>query len=271
MQYNQQRAEELTRRWREVQQTIAEAAADHSGARTESSAVPELMVVTKFFPASDVAALYDAGVRRVGENRDQEASAKAAQLREEHLDAAADPLCWSFIGQLQSNKAKSVVKYATEVHSVDRASLVKSLAKAYANQLSRYEAEEAPAPAAHARGALDCLIQVNLDQHASPSAGHAAEGQRGGTSVDEVLQLAELIEAAEGLRCAGVMAVAPLRQDPDPAFERLFGISQRLREEHPQADQISAGMSGDLESAIRWGSTVVRVGSQIMGPRPQNV
>ena len=86
--------------------------------------------------------------------------------------------------------------------------------------------------------------------------------------MNDVLQIAERINASSGLHCDGVMAVAPLGADPDHAFEKLFGISQKLQAEFPEAHQISAGMSGDMEAAIRWGSTQVRVGSQIMGARP---
>ena len=100
------------------------------------------------------------------------------------------------------------------------------------------------------------------------TAGHAAEGARGGTSASELLELAERIENHANLRCAGVMAVAPLGADPDVAFEKLYGLAARLREHLPHATEISAGMSGDLEAAVRWGSTCVRVGSDIMGRRP---
>ena len=142
-----------------------------------------------------------------GENRDQEASAKARELASYCEQRAVQPPHWAFIGQLQTNKAKSVVKYASSVHSVDRPSLADALAKAYANQLARYEAGEAPAPAA-------------------------------------------------------------LENGPDVAFENLYGLAARLREHLPHATEISAGMSGDLEAAVRWGSTCVRVGSDIMGRRP---
>lgn len=266
MDYSQERAQELSRNLSAVRQQIEEAATDLTGARSSNSSLPQLTVVTKFFPAEDVAALYDLGVRTVGENRDQEASSKA-EILSDYTDTT-DPLLWSYIGQLQSNKAKSVVKYASEIHSVDRLSLVKALGRAYANQLSRYESGEAPAPAALDRGGLSCLIQVNLDDAAETTAGHSAQGLRGGADTADVRALADLIETTDGLHCAGVMAVAPLGADPDRAFQKLHQISQQLQETHPGATEISAGMSGDLESAIKWGSTNVRVGSQIMGPRP---
>lgn len=221
-----------------------------------------LLPVTKFFPAADVEALVAAGAEAVGENREQEAAAKAAALREAGV---AGPQ-WHHIGQLQTNKAKSVVRYATAVHSVDRTGLVDALGRAWSTALSRWEAEQGPEPAARAAGGLGCFVQVGLGDTEAP--GEAARGARGGAAPEEVAALADRIAETPGLRLRGVMAVAPLGADPDAAFERLLGISRALRRDHPEADEISAGMSADLEAAIRWGSTLVRIGSAIMGPRP---
>ncbi|MDO4898496.1 MAG: YggS family pyridoxal phosphate-dependent enzyme [Rothia sp. (in: high G+C Gram-positive bacteria)] len=264
--YPSQRFEELKNNLRTVEAKIAEAAGDTSGARSAGSPLPSLTVVTKFFPAEDVAALYTAGVRNVGENRDQEAGPKAAALLEH--TGELDPLTWSFIGQLQTNKAKSVVKYAREVQSVDRPSLAAALSKAYKNQVTRYENNEGPAPAALADGGLRCLIQVGLDETTPATAGQAASGARGGVAPADLLGLAEKITELPGLVLGGVMAVAPLGSDPQRSFERLYYLAQQLQEIYPEANTISAGMSGDLAAAIRWGSTNVRVGSQIMGARP---
>ncbi len=203
---------------------------------------PELIVVTKFHPAEDVARLAALGITDVGENRDQEAAEKAARLQELALR-------WHFIGQLQSNKAKSVSRYAHAVHSVDRPQLVASLAKAV-----RAEQERS------GRSDLECFIQVTLDD--------GADGHRGGAPAAEVPALAAQLAAAPGLRLAGVMAVAPLGAAPEPAFEKLSAISARLQAEHPDAAGISAGMSQDLEAAIRYGATHLRIGSDILGPRP---
>ncbi|MCP3425532.1 YggS family pyridoxal phosphate-dependent enzyme [Rothia sp. AR01] len=249
------RARELTQAYRRIEGEVAAEAARVDPQIRPADLGVELLPVTKFFPASDVAALYDAGVRVAGENRDQEASAKAARLA-----ASGRPdLRWHYIGQLQTNKAKSVVSYATSIHSVDRRSLVDALAKAYRRRIEAFEAGEAPAPPAHAHGGLECLLQVNLEE--------GAEG-RGGAAPGELAQLADAVEAAEGLRLGGLMAVAPLGAEPGPSFERLWELSQRLREDHPRARHISAGMSGDWAEAIGWGSTRVRLGSSIMGPRP---
>ena len=203
---------------------------------------PRLIVVTKFHPAQDVRRLASLGVTDVGENRDQEAADKAAQLEDLGLS-------WHFIGQLQSKKAKSVVKYAQSVHSVDRGALAVALAKAMAVESDRT-----------GRPPLDCFIQVSLDEDAG--------AHRGGAAPGEVPALAEELAGAAGLRLAGVMAVAPLGADPAAAFERLAAISGRLTEQFPHATAISAGMSQDLEEAVRFGATHLRIGSDILGPRP---
>jgi pyridoxal phosphate enzyme (YggS family) len=196
-----------------------------------------LVVVTKFFPESDVRLLADLGVRAVGENRHQEAAAKAA--------ACADlGLSWHFIGSIQSNKAAAIAAYADVVESVDRVKLVAALDRG---------ARE------HGR-VVDCLVQVSLDPPGSTA--------RGGAAPADVASVAAAIEAAEALRLRGVMAVAPLGQPALPAFERLADVAAAVRAEHPDATAISAGMSGDLEEAVRCGATHVRVGSAILGPRP---
>jgi pyridoxal phosphate enzyme (YggS family) len=203
---------------------------------------PQLIVVTKFHPAADIRRLASLGITDVGENRDQEAADKTAELGDLGLR-------WHFIGQLQSNKAKSVVKYAHAVHSIDRPQLAAALAKAMAAEHERT-----------GRAPLDCYIQISLDDD--------AEGHRGGALPADVPELAERLAGAGGLRLAGVMAVAPLRRDAVRAFEKLAGISARLTEDHPEATGISAGMSQDLEAAIRSGATHLRIGSDILGPRP---
>ncbi|WP_245933491.1 YggS family pyridoxal phosphate enzyme [Arthrobacter livingstonensis] len=237
-------------------------AAEAAGRR--AGALPALVVVTKFHPAADVVLLRGLGVGDVGENRDQEAAAKAAEV----ADAS---LRWHFIGQLQSNKAKSVVRYAHSVHSVDRAALVTALGRAMATQQDLDD-----------RPDLACYIQVDLSQAAPRSAGGgtavfgtAGQGEamgeqdaRGGAAPSDVLRLAALVAGTPGLSLAGVMAVAPLGADPVPAFELLSRISAAVVREHPGATGISAGMSHDLEAAIAAGATHLRVGSDILGPRP---
>jgi pyridoxal phosphate enzyme (YggS family) len=197
-----------------------------------------LIVVTKFFPAADVELLAGLGVRDIGENRDQEAHAKIAEL------TCRDDLTVHFIGQLQTNKARSVARYADVVQSVDRSKLVRALSHA----------------ALEAERELGVLLQVSLDD--------AAEAGRGGVRPQDCRGLAETVAQAQALRLLGVMAVAPLGADPDQAFARLRTIADGLRAEHPDATWISAGMSGDLEAAVRHGATHLRVGTAILGSRP---
>jgi PLP dependent protein len=195
-----------------------------------------LIAVTKTFPASDVMLLSQLGVTDIGENRDQEAAPKAAECA-----AAGLRLRWHFIGQLQVNKAASVVRYADMVHSVDRARLVDELGR-------RSRA---------AGRVISCLVQVSLDD---------APG-RGGAPAQQACDLAEAIAAEEGLTLAGVMAVAPLGQPARPAYARLREIAAAVRSAHPGATVISAGMSGDLGEAIAEGATHVRIGTALLGGR----
>jgi PLP dependent protein len=232
------RSAELAGRLDAVRRRI-ETAASEAG---RTGDLPTLIVVTKFHPAADISRLAALGVRDVGENRDQEASAKAAELA--HLG-----LNWHFVGQLQSKKAKSVAKYAHALHSVDRTGLIDSLQRAVAAEQDRT-----------GRGALQCFIQVSLDDDAGT--------HRGGAAPADVPQLADLVAAAAGLELAGVMAVAPLGASPEAAFGKLAAISASLVADHPGAGAISAGMSQDLEAAIRFGATHLRIGSDILGSRP---
>ncbi|MFB9837634.1 YggS family pyridoxal phosphate-dependent enzyme [Actinoallomurus acaciae] len=230
------RIEELAANLAVVRERIAKAC--HAAGRAPDEIT--LVAVTKTFPASDVRLLADLGVTDVAENRDQEAAAKAADCRD--LD-----LTWHFVGQLQTNKARSVVSYADVIHSVDRVRLVNALSRA----------------AVAAGRSPRCLIQVSLDE---TDAG-TAEGGRGGVRPDGVLALADALAAAEGLELGGVMAVAPLGGDPAPAFARLAEISDSLRAAYPDAKTVSAGMSGDLEHAIVSGATHVRIGTALLGGR----
>lgn len=229
-----------------VRQRIAAAAA------LREAPAPQLIVVTKFHPASDVALLAALNVRDFGENRDQEAAAKSADVAR-FPEVKGLTLNWHFIGQLQTNKAKSVVKYAHSVHSVDRLQLAVALDKAMALETERT-----------GRPALECFIQVNLDE----SGGAASGPHRGGAAPGEVPELADRIASSPFLQLAGVMAVAPLGASADAAFEKLAGISAGLRAGHPDAGAISAGMSQDLEAAMRFGATHLRIGSDILGTRP---
>lgn len=227
------RADELAARLEDVRRRIREACA--AAGRPDGDVA--LVVVTKFFPASDVRVLADLGVTDVGENRHQEAEAKA--------DECADlGMRWHFIGGLQSNKATAVAAYADVVESLDRAKLVAPLARG-----------------AESRGRdVDVLLQVSLDP---PGADH-----RSGIEPAGLAALAARVAGTAGLQLRGLMAVAPLGEEPDVAFSRLAAIRSELLREHPDATVLSAGMSGDLEAAIAHGATHVRVGSAVLGPRP---
>jgi len=199
-----------------------------------------LIAVTKTWPSSDVRLLVELGVLDLGENRDGEAAEKAASA----AAAGLTGIRWHFIGQLQTNKARSVARYADVVHSVDRLRLVHALSGA----------------ATEAGREIGALIQVDLDP---PGSG---EG-RGGAAPADVPALAEAVASAAGLRLRGVMAVAPVGADPAPAFATLAEVAARLRSHHPEAIWMSAGMSGDLEVAVGAGATHVRVGSGLLGYR----
>ncbi|HEX6755409.1 MAG TPA: alanine racemase, partial [Mycobacteriales bacterium] len=164
----------------------------------------------------------------------QEARQKAAALPE---------ATWHFVGRLQRNKARSVASYAAMVHTVDRAELVDALAAG---------AERA------GRGPIAVLIQVSLD----------GDPARGGALPREVPALADAADATGRLRTAGVMAIAPMRADPDEAFALLAGVARALRTARPDATVVSAGMSGDLEAAVRYGATHLRIGTALLGRRP---
>ena len=197
-----------------------------------------LIAVTKTYPASDVDLLKQLGIENVGENRDQEASSKMSEVKNEFK--------WHFIGQLQSNKAKSVVNYADLIHSVDRWSLAKEIQKS-AQGINKVQ---------------PVLIQVDLDQS-------GPDPTRGGIWPAELNELVQLINQASHLELKGLMSVAPLGEKPELAFARLKEIRDSFLKEHPQAQILSAGMSDDLEAAILHGATHLRIGSALLGERPK--
>ncbi|MFC9589668.1 YggS family pyridoxal phosphate-dependent enzyme [Streptomyces sp. NPDC056944] len=234
------RKSELAANLARVEERIAAACAAAGREREEVT----LIVVTKTYPASDVRLLHELGVRHVAENRDQDAAPKAA--------ACADlDLTWHFVGQLQTNKVRSVVGYAGVVQSVDRLKLVSALSAA-----AEKEGRE-----------LGCLIQVALDAESGE------RGDRGGVAPDGIEELAAAVDAAPGLRIDGLMTVAPLAGEyagrQRAAFDRLMDLSTALRATRPAANMVSAGMSADLEEAVAAGATHVRVGTAVLGVRPK--
>jgi PLP dependent protein len=225
-----QRRAELARNLAEVGARIAAACA---AAGRDVSEVT-LIAITKTRPASDVKLLHSLGVSDFGENRDAEAAPKAA--------ACADlDVTWHFVGQLQTNKARSVARYAHVVHSVDRPNLVRALGAA-----ARVAGRE-----------LTCLVQVSLD----------GDPARGGVPPDGVRGLAEAVAAEPGLILGGVMAMAPLGVPPAEAFAPLPDCAAAVRSVRAGATMISAGMSADLEAAIEAGATHVRIGTALLGAR----
>lgn len=223
------RAAELAANLAALEARISAACAAAGRDRSEIT----LIAVTKTWPASDAVLLRDLGVHDLGENRDAEAARKAADL---------SGVRWHFVGAVQSNKARSVASYANVVHSVDRPALVTALS----------------AGAVRAARRVDALVQVSLDD----------DPARGGAAADAVPSLADAVGESAGLRLAGVMAVAPPDSDPAAAFDRLAEVAARVRASHPEARTISAGMSGDLEAAVRAGTTALRVGTALLGHRP---
>ncbi|MDQ1682197.1 MAG: dependent protein [Frankiaceae bacterium] len=224
------RSAELAANLRAVRRAI-DAACDSAG---RDPAGVTLVGITKTWPVEDVRALAGLGLREFGENRHAELGEKAEQTAELALR-------WHFVGQLQANKARVVAGCASVVHSVDRQRLVEALSAAAVG---------------HGR-TIDALIQVSLDGDVS----------RGGAAPAEVGDLAAAIAAADGLRLAGVMAVPPLGADPSSSYQRLAAIAADLQATHPTATTISAGMSADMTAAIQAGSTLVRVGTALLGGR----
>ena len=239
------RKDQIAANLAKVEERIAAACAAAGRKREEVT----LIVVTKTHPAGDVRILSELGVRHVAENRDQDAAPKAA--------ACSDlPLTWHFVGQLQTNKVRSVVGYADLVQSVDRSKLVTALSK----------------EAVRVGREVGCLLQVALDA-GEPAAGRGGRGERGGVAPEGIEELGDLVANAPGLRLDGLMTVAPLTGEyagrQRAAFERLMDLSTDLRRAHPAATMVSAGMSADLEQAVAAGATHVRVGTAVLGVRPR--
>lgn len=219
--------------------------ADAARAAGRDPAEVGLLPVTKYFPAADVVALYELGCREFGESREQEARAKIDAFRAEVPDPTVR---WHMIGRLQRNKARAVARWAHTVHSVDSVRLATALATGARAALDDGDRTEP----------IRVFLQVSLD----------GDPGRGGVPRDALAALADAVTAADELDLAGVMGVPPLGWDPDAAFEQLAAVAADLRQRHPGAAGLSAGMSGDLEPAVRWGSTCVRVGTGLLGPRP---
>jgi PLP dependent protein len=223
------------------------AAAEAAGRKLDEI---QLLPITKFFPATDVAILSRLGCTAFGESRDQEAAAKVDEVTR-LLDDSTDRRQWHMVGKIQRNKARSMALWAHTAHSVSSTRVVAALDRAVDGALSD----------GHRTTPLRVYIQVSLDGDVS----------RGGVDVSDSVAVDEVcaqVEVAESLELVGLMGIPPLDWDPDRAFERLQSEHHRVRRAHPDAVGLSAGMSNDLESAVKHGSTCVRVGTALLGQRP---
>jgi pyridoxal phosphate enzyme (YggS family) len=222
----------MSNRIDEITQNLESVRARVASAATKAGRDPKeitLIAVTKTFPATDIKILYDLGVRDFGENRDQEGSAKFSELPGDST--------WHFQGQIQSNKLKSIATWADVIHSIDDVSHAKKLS-------SLCEGKE-------------IFIQVSLDNLPG----------RGGVNPEQLPGFLSEVSALNNLNFRGLMAVAPLGEEPSVAFIRLKALSELVVKTYPGACDISAGMSNDFEAAIIQGATHIRVGSQILGVR----
>lgn len=199
-----------------------------------------LLPVTKTLPLERLRAAFAAGLDRFGENKVQEARAKA--------EALADlPVRWSVIGHLQTNKARYVARFADEFQALDSLRVAEALER-------RLQAEGR---------ALDVYVQVNT----------SAEASKFGLEPAAVPAFARELAAFDALRVRGLMTLAVFSADEArvrDCFRRLRDVQARLRQDDPAGrawDELSMGMSGDFEAAIEEGATVVRVGQAIFGPR----
>ena len=225
---------ELGGRYQAIADRVAGAARESNRNREDIT----LVVVTKNHPHQLVLDLIELGSRDFGENRDQEASPKAKAIAAE----TAVDFNWHFIGQLQTNKVKSVLEYADFLHSLDRSSLLDELQKRTAER-------EKP---------LKVFVQVNMTD----------DPERGGVNPQDLMGFAERVLTSPGLELVGLMGVGGLEVAPELEFERLAELSQKLQELAPSANRLSMGMSGDFEVAIAYGATHLRIGTAITGKRP---
>lgn len=243
MEISEERRQEIAAKLNELRAAVA--AAEQVAGREPGSV--DILPVTKFHPTSDVAILGELGVELVGENREQEARGKAEELAEAGVD-----IRFAMIGQIQSKKANAVARWASEVHSVDSVKLAGGLDRGMELALERGD---------RTTRTLPCLIQLSFDDDVS----------RGGVPHDDaelVAEVAAAVDGAEHLLFDGFMVVPPREADPGEVFAASKSICDSYAEKLGRDLRLSAGMSGDFEEAIAHGSTVVRVGTGLLGPRP---
>ena len=213
-----------------------------------------LLPITKYFPAGDVAILWRLGCRAFGESKDQEAAAKIPEfdrLADEAGGRDPRPARWHMVGRIQRNKAKHVARWADTVHSVSTGKVATALDEGAGRALEEGRRSRP----------VRVFVQISLD----------GDTERGGVDIGDraaVDRLCAQVAESEALEFVGLMGVPPLGVDPDTAFAALAAEHRRILADHPGAAELSAGMSGDLEAAVRHGSTCVRVGTALMGMRP---
>lgn len=212
----------------------------YSAASAAGRLAPMLLAVSKLQPAAAITELAAAGQRHFGENYVQEAARKRPQVEAE----GGEPAVWHLIGHLQSNKAREAAMLFDWVQTVDRPSIAAALA--------RHRPAGRP---------LDVLIQVNVD----------AQPGKHGCPPAEVPALAAAIATEASLRLRGLMLIPTPHPDPEdrrPAFRAAHALFEALRRDHPGVDTLSMGMSDDWRVALEEGSTMVRIGTALFGPRP---
>ncbi len=227
------RLNEISSHLQEVEERIAQALSRAGRARSEVT----LIAATKNFPVRDCYALYQLGIRHFGENRDQEGSAKSAQMPHD--------LTWHFQGQIQSRKIRSIADWAHMIHSLDSL----EHAEKFHNALTNVQPTRP----------REFFVQINLEPD---------RVDRGGIPVDQIPQFLAGLASLPGISTVGLMTVAPLGMNPDHAFDLLRSAKERFQGDFPQLVSLSMGMSSDYESAIAAGATHIRLGSSILGSRP---
>lgn len=228
--------EQVKANLQQVRERIAQAA--RRAGRDPSEIV--LVGASKSVEVERIRAAIEAGLQHIGENYAQEAWAKYQQI--------GDAVTWHFIGRLQTNKAKLVVRFCRFVQSLDRFTLAEELDKR-AKQVGRV---------------IECLVEVNI----------GGEATKGGVPPEEVASFLRQVSGLTNLRVVGLMAMPPYFPDPEdvrPYFRAMAELFERLKREAPlgvEMRYLSMGMSHDFEVAIEEGANMVRVGTAIFGPRP---
>lgn len=190
-----------------------------------------LIAVTKTYPSSDVELLRSLGITNFGENRDDEGAEKS-----QAVDAH-----WHFQGQIQSKKLRSISSWARTIHSIDNSEHLQKLNRCLIETGKK----------------IEIFLQLSLD----------ADPLRGGVGVEEIFTLATSAMALEQINLAGLMCVPPPHWEIEMAYTQIAQKAQLFAQRFPASTAISAGMSGDFETAVRYGATHIRVGSQILGSR----